>query len=719
MTLRLNISAPATLTVLDGTETLSSIDVMPPGGVSVSGAAAGTLALQVIAGNAGAMLSASASAGATVSSDGNTLSITGTEGQVNAALASLELVEPGGATGDVLSLSASDPGFVSTQTNIAVDVAPLSGPAFVAPKQIVTLQPNALDAMPDLLLSDPIATGLAAMGLGQEETLTLTLAVASGMLFLPGYTDASAIAASGLGTGTITMSFTADDIGALNSLLAGLEFAGPAGGEHLDYALRDASGVLPEVLTYGNIYLNIVGSAGTGGSLAAGSQGLVLGGETLSGTLAVTGTTAVLGNISGAGAVVVAPDASLELPYNALALGGTSLDFGNIEATTLNEAGTLVVGDGASLGGPVLLGVGALLDFTGTLVADASASLGYAEAVSLGAGAVLTGDGTLFAGNFSEAGLIAGPGTLLAGSGETLSITAGSVGGGADLEVASGGVMVLGAVSPLYGVFDATALTLDNSVTLSFANNPSAAGISGIYADTLGGNGGAFVINGPEAFSGTILGFAPGDQLIFPGLSDLSLSGVGASSFTVTGLDGDDATDTYEIYASMAAGTTVFVGQDAEGDPDIMLRPAASAAVFPADLVFEASAGIAQPLLGLSLAPGTATTQSMSLTLAVAHGVLSDGTLGPAATLTLNAMGAGAMDAELAGLTYTGAGIADTLTLSSNSGVLNGLTAYAAIEVATPGTVSGVSEGAASEAQVVAYRRGERVLAGNGGDCGG
>ncbi len=112
------------------------------------------------------------------------------------------MVEPGGATSDVLTLSASDPGFVSTQTAIAVDVVPLSGPAFVAPKQIVTLQPNALDAMPDLLLSDPISSGLAAMGLGQEATLTLTLAVTSGMLFLPGYTDASAIAASGLGTGT-------------------------------------------------------------------------------------------------------------------------------------------------------------------------------------------------------------------------------------------------------------------------------------------------------------------------------------------------------------------------------------------------------------------------------------------------------------------------------------------------------------------------------------
>ena len=100
----------------------------------MSGAASGTFTLQVIAGNAGAMLCASASAGATVSSDGNTLSVTGTQAEVNAALASLELVEPGGATGDVLTLAASDPGFVGTQTNIAVDVVPLTGPAFVAPE---------------------------------------------------------------------------------------------------------------------------------------------------------------------------------------------------------------------------------------------------------------------------------------------------------------------------------------------------------------------------------------------------------------------------------------------------------------------------------------------------------------------------------------------------------------------------------------------------------
>jgi hypothetical protein len=713
MSSRLNISTPATLTVLSGTGTLASLALSsladgPPSGISVSGATSGTLTVQVIAGNASAGLSASGLAGASISENANTLSITGTQTQVNAALASLELTEPGSAATDVLTLSASDPGFLATRTALAVDVIPLTGPAFVAPALIVTLQPNALDALPDLLLSDPIASGLAAIGLGQDETLTMTLAVASGVLFLPGFTDASAIAASGLGTGTITLNFTADDIAALNTLLAGLEFAGPAGGEHLDYALRNEAGVLPDVLTYGNIYLNIAGSAGANGTLAAGSQNLALGGATLAGTLDVTGTTAVLGDISGTGAVIVAPDASLELPYNALRLGGTSLDFGTIGATTLAVSGTLLDGDGTSLAGPVLLGAGASMDFTGTLVADGAATLGYQQALSLGAGAVLTGGGTLLAGNFSEAGLISGPGTLLAGGGETLLVAAGSVGGGTDLEVASGAVMLLGPVSPLYGVFDATVLTLDSSVTLSFAND-AGSGVSGIYADTLGGTGGAFVINGPQAFSGTILGFAPGDQLIFPGLTDFNVFDVARTSFTVAGLDANNATDTYEIYASMAPGTTLMAGLDAEGDPDVMLRTDA-ASIMPLNLVFAASAGIAQPLQGLSLALITTGTQSLRLTLSAANGMLSDGTLGPAPTLTLTAMGVAAMNAELAGVNYTGSGLADTITLTGNSGILSGLTAYAAVELLAPGTVSGYAGGSYTEAQVDAYGAGGGFL---------
>jgi hypothetical protein len=498
VTSRLDITTPATITVLAGNGTLSSLGALPPGGISITDPdTAGTITVQVVAGNAGAALSASGLGGATVSSDGATLSLTGTESEINAALASLELIEPGTTTQDVLTLTASDPAVLPAQTNILVDVAPATGPAFVDPALIVTLQPNALDAMPDLFLSDPEASALAAMGLGREDTLNLTLAVASGILLLPGYSNLSGITATGLGTGTIELSFTADDIGALNALLAGLEFAGAAGGEHLDYTLRNVSGVLPTALTFGNIYLNIAGTAGTNGTLTAGSQNVVLGGETLAGTVTITGTTAVLGNISGAGSVVVMPDANLELPYDALFLGGTSLDYGIIGATTLVETGTLIVADGADFTGEMLLGTSALLDFTGMLVANGAETEDYQEAISLAVGAVLTGSGTLEAGNFSESGLITGPGTILAEGGETLLISAGSVGGGTHLEVAAGGVMVLGPVTPLFGVFDATPLTIDSSVTLSFLGNAGDVGITGGYAGTLGGAGGAFVINGP------------------------------------------------------------------------------------------------------------------------------------------------------------------------------------------------------------------------------
>ena len=89
------------------------------------------------------------------------------------------------------------------------------------------------------------------------------------MLFLPGYSALSPISAAGLGTGEIFLNFTADDIGALNALLSGLEFIGPAvsGGEHLSYALRNLTGVLPNARTYGNVYLNIAGANGAGGTL--------------------------------------------------------------------------------------------------------------------------------------------------------------------------------------------------------------------------------------------------------------------------------------------------------------------------------------------------------------------------------------------------------------------------------------------------------------------
>jgi hypothetical protein len=313
-------------------------------------------------------------------------------------------------------------------------------------------------------------------------------------------------------------------------------------------------------------------TAGTNGTVTAGSQTVVLSGETLAGTATITGTTSVLGNISGTGSVVVTPDANLELPDSGLSLGGTSLDYGTIGATTLTEAGALMIADGADFSGEIMLGTAALLDFSGMLVADGAETEDFQEAISLTTGAVLTGSGTLEAGNFSESGLITGPGTILAGSGETLLISAGSVGGGADLAVAAGGVMVLGPTAPLFGIFDATALTVDSSVTLSFLGNAGDTGITGGFTNTLGGTGGAFVIDGPQAFSGTVTGFEPGDQLIFPGLSDFSIFDITQGSFTVAGQDDTGSTVSFIIHATIPSGTTLASGLGAGGGPGVVRR---------------------------------------------------------------------------------------------------------------------------------------------------
>ncbi len=75
-------------------------------------------------------------------------------------------------------------------------------------------------------------------------------------------------------------------------------------------------GVLPREVTYGNIYLNNVGSAASAATYISGAQTLITGDTTLTGTLDMTGTLSAMGNIQGNGAVSIAPGAVLELPYN-------------------------------------------------------------------------------------------------------------------------------------------------------------------------------------------------------------------------------------------------------------------------------------------------------------------------------------------------------------------------------------------------------------------
>jgi hypothetical protein len=707
VTSRLTIAAPATLTVLAGNPTLSSLATLPPGGVAISGASAGVMSLRIRATDTAAHVTASGTGGATIVSAGNLLTLTGTELQINSALASLEVTEPLTVSQDALTLIATQTSLAAT-TGIAIDIIPSTGPAFVAPGTLVTVQPNALDSLPFLYLSDPIASGLAGIGLGREETLNLTLAVASGVLFLPGYTAASPVSATGIGTGEIILNLTADDIPELNSLLAGLEFAGPsiAGGEQFQFALRNLSGVLPYSLTRGNIFLSVAGAPGGAGTFTTGSQSFIEGQALLAGQF-IADTLAVLGSIANAYDLVVSPSGNLELPYNALALGGTNLDFGTINADGLALSGDLVIGQTAAIEGPVLLEGGSLLDFTGFLNAGAAFAFTGVQAISLQAGAELTGNGTLLAGNFSESGQISGPGAILARGGETLLISAGSVGGFAQLDVAPGGVMVLGPISPLYGIFNTTPLVIDSSVTLNFQGNAGAAPITGGYAGTLGGDGGAFVISGPQVFSGQVENFQPGDELIFPGLTDVNVEPPSNNTFTVAGVDGASNTVTYVIRAGIPAGDTLVEGADAEGDPAVSLRPAA--VTVSQAMLFEASAGVAQPLLGLSVELYAGTTHSLALTLSVAEGVLSDGTLSGAA-ITLTAGGIAAMNTALAALNYIGTGADDSLGIVSTSGVLAGLSDTFALYAAPPGIINGDGLPAFSEAQLASFGDGGLVF---------
>jgi hypothetical protein len=689
---RIDLFGPATITA----------GVAPPGGIFVQDPGGGTLSVTIVAGNAGATVSASSLGGATVTALNNTLIVTGIAAQVNAALASLEFSEPEGVSADVISLSATEAGEWAGSTAIALQVAPGTGPAFAGPPESLALAAWTLDALPGLLIGDPELSALIAAGQGAQETLQLTLSVASGVLLLPNFSALSGIAATGIGSGSIELTFTGDQLAAVNGLLAALAFAGPAGTSGLAYGLRNLVGPLGSSITSGNIVLGITGAAGPVRTIVAGADTLILGMETMSGgTLTVSGVTSDLGGIAGGAALFITPNAAFEMPHNTLSLGGTSTDEGLLAVSALNEAGTLFVTGSAVIGGVLNLGSAGLVDISGALITADQAQSAYQEGLSLAQGAVLTGDGILVAGNFSEAGRIFGPGTILAAGGDTLVIAAAEIANRAQLQVGAGAVMEIGPVNPLFGVFDATLLTIDAGVTLSFLAESGPASVTGAFGDNLDQRGGVIVISSPDVFAGTITNFAPGDRLVFPGLAGLTLLSVTSQSFVVAGVNSDGNTVEYQINAPYAAGGSPFVYTDNEGDSEIGLRPAQIEMFLGSSLAaggqIFAAPGIAQPVQGLDVLLRSWTTQVLTLTLSVGHGVLSDGTLAPGASLTLSAASPAALDAALAGLSYTAAagGSVDSLNVTSTSGWLVGLNAAIPIDItAASGTINGFGDAA-------------------------
>lgn len=686
MTTRIDIIAPASISLL------GSIVAAPGPPITLVDGAGGVVSVTVSAGNAAARLGASAAGGAAVSSNANTLSISGTAAQVNAALASLSLSDTGA---DVLSLSASSAGVLSAVSAIAVTEIPTAGPVFVAPPGSFAIAPYSITNIAGLVLADPAATALAAAGLGGSETMAVTVSVASGVLFLPGLSALSGIAATGVGTAEIVLNFTADQLAGVNSLLSGLAWAGPAAVSGLAFAARDVAGPLGASITSGNIVLDITGTQGAATSLTTGADAAILGAVSLSlgTTLNIYGMTSDIGGISGQGAVFVAPGTGLEVPYNALSLGGTSYDFGGLGAGALAQSGTLLAASGAVVGGLVNLGSAGELDFTGTLIAGAADTIQGMVDISLSAGALLTGSGNLLAGNFSESGLITGAGTILAGAGETLLVAAGQISGVA-LNVAAGGVLELGPVDPLFGIFTPTPLTIGPSMVLSFLNNGGGAAASGGFADTLAQTGGAIVITSPAVFSGKIVNFTAGDRLIFPGLTGITLTSISSNGFVVLGPDSSGITQSYTINAAIPLGMTVFQGLDAAGDSEVSLRAALpgvylnGASISVAALL--AQPGTPQPLAGLDILAASWSGQSLAVTLTVSHGVLSGAGVTAGAQVILSAASPAALNAALQGISYTASAgaVADLMTITSINAPLTGLLGFMPIALGNTASVT-------------------------------
>jgi hypothetical protein len=159
------------------------------------------------------------------------------------------------------------------------------------------------------------------------------------------------------------------------------------------------------------------------------------------------------------------------------------------------------------------------------------------------------------------------------------------------------------------------------------------------------------------------------------------------------------------IHAAIPAGTQLYTGTDLAGDAEVSLRDSQvdvfldGISAISAGIL--ATQGIAQPILGLQILPPSAPAGTVTVTLSAGFGLLAAGTLSASSTLVVTAPNLTALNAELAGLVYTGAGSNDTLALSAG-GALAGLNLAIPISATPAGTVSGFG-GGVSAGQVVVF----------------
>lgn len=739
MSSSLRIIGPDGIRLLAGTS-LTSLDGLPPGGVALSGVPA-TTSLSATLSGSGLALSASSAGGATISQTGGALTLTGTATEVNAALASLAIADPtAGST--VLTISVTSSGS-SVGTTLPVFSLPDSPPAFIAPPASLALAAGVPQTL-GLTLADDPAAALAGLGLSPE-TVAVSLIASTGSLLLDTASHAD-IDIAGNGTGTLVLTASSSDLAGLQAALDAvmLDASGPG---ILEYVARQTGGALPDNVTSGSLTFSSGGSIATGNAVWAGGIGAwqdvsawtsgpvpglgtgvsigtnaVIDGYGVGAALSVgkgviaaldgdfgvasaslgTGSTVEIGGalsiaagLSIDAATLVA-DAGGVLEAGGVTLGTASalIGFGTVLIDGLDASGAALLPDGGTLGGPIAVHSGGIVDFAGTLQTDAAApTTGYA-AISLAAGGIIEGAGLLIAGNFSESEAISGPGTILAVGPAPLALAAGSLGGGVDLAIAPGAVLSIGTISPLYGVFDATPVTVGPDVTVSFEPGASAAQDATGYASTLGEQGGVLVLEDPSDFAATLVGFAPGDRIALPGLTSLSVFNVTSSGFEIAGVEvGNTAQSVIATFrASLANGIAPAIEIDAAGNEVIGLRASGAELTLNDTLAANASIaavnGVTTPIQGLDVLVASNGTAGLLLTISAAHGELASNGASPVSTLVLSAANALDLNSELAALQYTApaTGSGDVLDFSGAAG-LAGLSAVIGITVAPAGTL--------------------------------
>lgn len=735
----LQIIGPDGIDLIDGTS-LSSLDSLPPGGFALVDAKPNAALSITLSGSL--TFSASSAGGATITQSADALTISGNLAEVNAALASLVLGSTVTGTA-ALMVSATD-GTITTTTTLAVDTLADTPPAFIAPPSSLTLAagtPTTLGLTP----ADDPAAALAGFGLAPE-MLTVTLLAGAGTLLL----DAAAhrdVGIAGDGTGTIVLTATSADLTGLNAALGAvlLDAAGPG---TLEYVARQSGGPLADTVTSGSLSFTTTGNlAADSASWAGGAgnwqdatswtggqvpglatsvtvgTGALLEGDGVGGTLEFsTGAVAGIAGAFGVGSALLDAGSTVDIGAGALSIGGglslatASLvvgavgaleaggvtlgagallaGFGTVALDGLDVAGAALLPGGGTLGGPIAVAAGGVIDFAGTLQADTAAPTIGLDAISLAAGGTIEGAGLLIAGNFSESEVISGPGTILALGPAPLTIEAGSIGGGIDLAIAPGAALEIGAIAPLYGVFDATPVTVGSNATVEFLPGAGAGQDGSAYASTLGEQGGVLILDNPTDFAGTLAGFGPGDRIALPTLTSLSVFNVTSSGFEVAGLVVGNTTQSeiVTIHTSLAAGVAPAVEIDAAGDQVIGLRVANAALTLDdtaaSSASIEAVNGTATPIIGLGLLVPSDGTAGLGLTISATHGQIASGTGAAAATLVLTAANALSLNAELAALEYTApaTGSGDVLNFVGGTG-LAGLSAAIGVALAPAGTL--------------------------------